>query len=40
MEERYNAAGGSTNIRSTYDAVLSYSAPRYGKITVSYDKKF
>jgi outer membrane receptor protein involved in Fe transport len=40
IEERYNAAGGSTNIRTTYDAVLSYSAPRSGKITVSYDKKF
>jgi outer membrane receptor protein involved in Fe transport len=40
VEERYNAAGGSTNIRTTYDAVLSYSAPRSGKITVSYDKKF
>ena len=40
MEERYNAAGGSTNTRTTFDAVLSYGAPRYGKISVSYDKKF
>lgn len=40
VEERYNNNGGATSIRSTYDAVLSYSAPRSAKITVSYDKKF
>lgn len=37
IEERFNTGTGA---RSTYGAVQSYSAPRYAKFTVSYDKKF
>jgi hypothetical protein len=40
VEERKNNNGGATTIRTTYNTVLAYSAPRSGKITVSYDKKF
>jgi len=40
IEERYNAAGGSTNIRTTYGSVQSYSAPKSVKFTASYDYKF
>ncbi|MDM4768497.1 TonB-dependent receptor plug domain-containing protein [Pelomonas sp. SE-A7] len=40
IEERYNAAGGSTNIRNTYGSVQSYSAPKSVKFTASYDYKF
>jgi len=37
IEERYNTG---TGIRTTYGAVQSYSAPRYMKLTATYDKKF
>jgi len=40
IEERYNAAGGSSLVRTTYNAVEAYSAPRSMKITAAYDKKF
>ena len=37
IEERYNTG---TGLRNTYGAVQSYSAPRYVKLTVAFDKKF
>jgi len=40
IEERYNAAGGSSSVRTTYGAVEQYSAPRSMKITLAYDHKF
>jgi hypothetical protein len=36
MEERYNSG---TGLRSTYGSVLSYGAPRYVKLGVSYDMR-
>ena len=38
IEERFNTAAGGA--RNTYAVPLSYSAPRYVKFTVAYDKKF
>jgi hypothetical protein len=37
IEERLN---NGTGLRNTYQAVQAYSAPRYLKLTVAYDKKF
>ena len=37
IEERYNSGTGLWN---RYGVAQSYSAPRYMKLTVSYDKKF
>lgn len=39
IEERYNAVG-SSNVRTTYNAVESYAEPRYVKLSASYDYKF
>ena len=36
IEERYNSG---TGVRSTYNTVLSYGAPRYVKLGVSYDMR-
>ena len=40
IEERYNAAGGSSSVRTTYSSVQAYSTPRSVKFTVAYDHKF
>lgn len=40
IEERFNAAGGSSLVRNTYGAIVGYSAPRSAKFTIAYDKKF
>ena len=40
IEERYNAAGGSAAVRTTYNSVQSYSAPRSVKLSASFDYKF
>lgn len=40
VEERYNAAGNSSSVRTTYGAVQSYTAPRYVKLSATYDYKF
>ena len=39
IEERFNPRPGSS-VRTTYSAVESYTAPRYVKLSVSYDHKF
>ncbi len=40
VEERFNAAGGSSSVRTTYGQVQAYSTPRTVRLTVAYDKKF
>ncbi len=43
IEERRDTGGGlgsAATIRNTYQSVQSYSAPRYVRFTIGYDKKF
>ncbi|MES2989834.1 MAG: TonB-dependent receptor [Pseudomonadota bacterium] len=40
VEERYNAPGGSEFVWSRYGHVESYTAPRYVKLSATYDYKF
>jgi hypothetical protein len=40
VEERYNAPGGSPAVWSRYGHVESYTAPRYVKLSATYDYKF
>ncbi len=40
IEERYNAAGNTNAVRTTYSGVESYTAPRNVKLSATYDYKF